>query len=109
MMPIGISTMPARKLNSRFRRKSRYACSNSISPFSSRPSTNACSSSELAHEANVGRKAVIDQKDEPMEIEHAVLTFFLVEVEIHVARDRSGAGCFLRGSRRFAATGLAPK
>ena len=85
MMPIGISTMPARKVEFSLQKEVEVCLLQFDLAFLLETLHQCVLEFELAHEAKVGRKAVIDQKDEPMEIEHTVLTFFLVEVEIHVA------------------------
>ena len=47
---------------------------------------------ELTDEPHARRKAVIEQEDEAVEVEDPVFPIRLVEMEIHVARQRSRRG-----------------
>ena len=58
---------------------------------------------ELTDEAKPVAEAVIEQEDEPMEIELSVLVLWLVEVKIHIAGNRPrprDRGALLARSRR---------
>ena len=88
MMPTGISIMPARTLK-RARQQEidvgllELQLARVLEPLDQR-----VFELELADEPDAIAEAMRDQQDEAMEVEAPVFEFELVEVEVHVARDR---------------------
>ena len=92
MIPTGASSIPARMLNAGVTMKSRYACSSSSSPDSSRPSTSACSSSSSPMKRRRSLKLWLNSRTKRWKSSDRVFVLGPVEMKVHVAGDRSGLG-----------------
>ncbi len=99
MMPTGTRIIPARRFTDRCSRKSIKACSSSSSPASSKPLHEGVLEFQFAHEPDAGREAVIEQQHEAMEVQCRVRALLVVEMEVHVARDRTRLRAVVFGTR----------
>ena len=97
MMPIGISSMPARTLNRARQQKVEVRLLELQLAGLLQTLDEGMLELQLADEPDAVAEPVRDEQHEPVKVEPAVLELRLVEMEIHVARDACRALGWRRG------------